>query len=93
MYRLNTNKPTFFQHSTLFETGLSDFHLLTVIKFKMGFQLQKTKIVTYRKYETFDNEKLRSNVLKQSFDKNNFGTLTKNVKGWEILDTEIKLVV
>lgn len=37
--------------------------------------------------------KLRSNVLKQSFDKNNFGTLTKNTKGWEISDTEIKLVV
>ena len=52
MYRLNTNKPTFFQHSSLFETGLSDFHLLTVIEFEMGFQIQKTKIITYREYET-----------------------------------------
>ena len=33
-----TNKPSYFQHSYVFETGLSDSHLLTVTEFKMGFQ-------------------------------------------------------
>ena len=33
------DKPTcYFQHSNAFETGPSDFHLLTVKEFKMGFQ-------------------------------------------------------
>ena len=43
-----TNKPNYFQHSTVFETGLSDFHLLTVTEFRMGFQKQKPKVITYR---------------------------------------------
>ena len=29
-----TNCPSYFQHSTVFETGLSDFHLLTITEFK-----------------------------------------------------------
>ena len=33
-----TNRPSYFQHSEVFETNLSDFHLLTVTEFKMNFQ-------------------------------------------------------
>ena len=33
-----TNQPTLFQRSAVLETGLSDFHLLTVTEFKMSFQ-------------------------------------------------------
>ena len=33
-----TNQPTLFQRSAVLETGLSDFHLLTVTQFKMSFQ-------------------------------------------------------
>ena len=32
-----TNKPNYFQHRSVFETGLSDFPLLTVAEFKIGF--------------------------------------------------------
>ena len=32
-----TNRPILFQHNNYFETGLSDFHLLTVTEFKMEF--------------------------------------------------------
>ena len=38
----------------------------------MGFQIQESKIITYPKCKTFDNEKFRSDVLK-NFDKNDFG--------------------
>ena len=31
------NQPTLFQHSTVLETGLSDFHLLIVTELKMNF--------------------------------------------------------
>ena len=29
-----TNRPNYFQHSTVFETGLSDFHLLNLTELK-----------------------------------------------------------
>ena len=40
-----TNRPNLFQHSSAFETGISDFYLLTVTEFKMGFQKPKPKII------------------------------------------------
>ena len=49
------NQTTLFQRSAVFETGLSDFHLLTVTEFKMSFQKCKPHIVTYRNYKNYDN--------------------------------------
>ena len=43
-----TSEPSYFQHSNVFETGLSDFHLLTVTEFKMEFQKLKPQLITYR---------------------------------------------
>ena len=43
-----TNKLSHFQHSNVFETGLSDFHLLTITEFNMGFQKLKPQVITYR---------------------------------------------
>ena len=42
------NKPSYFQHSNVFETGLSDLHLLTVTELMMGFQKLKPYVKTYR---------------------------------------------
>ena len=39
-----TNRPSYFQHGTVFETGLSDFHLLTVTEFKTVFKNQSLKL-------------------------------------------------
>ena len=65
------NKQKNFQHNSVFESGLSDFHLLIVTKFLIDFQKQNPKI-TYCKYETLDNEKFRSSTLKHNFDKSSF---------------------
>ena len=43
-----TNKLSYFQYSNVFETSLSDFHLLTVTEFKMGFQKRKPQVTSYR---------------------------------------------
>ena len=43
-----TSEPSYFQDSNVFETGISDFHLLTVIEFKMEFQKLKPQLITYR---------------------------------------------
>ena len=40
-----TNRPSYFQHTNVLETGLSDFHLMVVTQFKMGFSKLAPKIV------------------------------------------------
>ena len=44
LHLILTNRSNLFQHSSTFETGLPDFHLLTVTEFKMGFQKLKPNI-------------------------------------------------
>ena len=58
-----TNRPNLFQHSSAFDSSLSDFHLLTANKFKMGRQKLKPKIIVYRDYKNFDNAKFRSDIF------------------------------
>ena len=62
-----TNQPNCFQHGSVFETGHSDFHLLTVTKFKKGFQKLSPKIVNYRDYKNFDYEKFRVDISEFDF--------------------------
>ena len=47
---ISTNCPSYFQHDTVFETGLPDNHLLTITEFKKGFQKQEPKIFKYRDF-------------------------------------------
>ena len=63
-----TNQPSCLQHNNAFETGLSDFHLLTVTEFKMSFQKLQPKIINYRDYKNFDNEKIRSDICKMNLN-------------------------
>ena len=63
-----TNKPSYFQYSNVFETGLSDFHLLTVTEFKMGFQKLKPQIITYRNYKSFINDRFQADIKTCGFD-------------------------
>ena len=63
-----TNRPSFFQRSAVFETGLSDFHLLTITEFKTSFQKREPKIIKYRDYKNFDHSKFRSEIFKRNFN-------------------------
>ena len=54
-----TNRPNLFHQGSAFETGLSDFHLLKAIEFKMGFQKVKAKMIAYRSYKNVNNTKFR----------------------------------
>ena len=51
-----TNRPKSFQNSVTVETGLSDFHKMTLTEMKVFYKKQKTNIVTYRNYKHFSNE-------------------------------------
>ena len=74
-----TNRPSYFQHSTVFETGLSDFHLLTITEFKTSFHKREPKIIKYRDYKNFDNNKFRSEILRCNFDYINLRTFKETV--------------
>ena len=50
-----TNSPRSFQNSSVFETGLSDFHKLTITVLKQYFPKLKPKVVNYRDYRNFRN--------------------------------------
>ena len=50
-----TNRPLSFQNTNVIETGLSDFHKLTLTVMKSTFQKQVPKIFHYRNYKRFDN--------------------------------------
>ena len=63
-----TNRPGYFQHSNVFETRISDFHLLTVTQLKMGSQKKLPKIIAYRDYKKFNNVKFRDDVNNFAFD-------------------------
>ena len=49
--------------TTVIETGLSDFHKLTVTTLKSSYLKQEPKIFNYRNYKYFNNENFRNDLL------------------------------
>ena len=64
-----TNKPSYFQMTTVIETGLSDFHKLTVTTLKPSYLKQEPKIFNYPNYKYFNNENFRNDLLYESSKK------------------------
>ena len=62
-----TNKPKRFQHSCTYETGISDFHKMTITVIKVIFKKQKPKIIFYHNYKNFDQKSFKE-YLKLSFE-------------------------
>jgi hypothetical protein len=60
-----TNTPRSFQNSCVIETGLSDFHKMTVVVNKSSFQRLKPKVIIYREYKNFTNESFLSELIKK----------------------------
>ena len=48
-----TNRPKSFQNSVTLETGLSDFHKMTLTVMKVFYKKPKPTIITYRRYKIF----------------------------------------
>ena len=49
------NSSRSFQNSSVFETGLFDFHKITITVLKQYFPKLKPKVVNYRDYQNFQN--------------------------------------
>ena len=60
-----TNFPKSFQHTQTIETGLSDFHKLTLTVLKTHFPRLKPNIVNYRDYKGFVKDYFRSELLQE----------------------------
>ena len=64
---LLTNKPRCFQHTSVFETGLSDFHGLVSTLMKTHIPRLKPKVIKYRSYKKFDPASFLQDVKNTDF--------------------------
>ena len=58
-----THVPRSFQSTCVVETGLSDFHLMTLTVMRKSFKKYQPKTVNYRSYKNFFNEKYREKSI------------------------------
>ena len=60
-----TNAPRSFQNSCAIETGLSDCHKMTITVMKATFEKLPPKVIKYRDYRKFSNEKYQKDLLEE----------------------------
>ena len=60
-----TSKPGSFKHFYVIETGLPDFHRMTVTVMTVTFEKLLLRGVNYRDYKYFENSRFRSNLLSE----------------------------
>ena len=72
-----TNVPRSFQTTCVIETGLSDFHLMTLTVMRKSFKKLKPRVTNYWSYKHFSNEIFRESLLEkssqQTFLNNDYG--------------------
>ena len=66
-----TNWPRSFQNSCVIKTGLSDFHKLVVTVMKTTYKKLQPKIIAYRSYKYFNNDRFREALLQIECNGNN----------------------
>ena len=62
-----TNRPNLFQHTAIFETGLSDYHKMISTSLKTHLVRLKPKIITYRCYKNFNHNDFLTDVQNANF--------------------------
>ena len=69
-----SNTPRSFQSICVIETGLSDFHLMTLTVMKKSFRKFHLQLIYYRSHKNFSNEAFREclleNLSKEIFENN-----------------------
>ena len=58
-----TNVPRSFQSTCVIETGLSDFHLMTLTVMRKTFKKYQHRVINYRSYKQFSNEAFRESLI------------------------------
>ena len=76
-----TNLKRIFQSTYVLETGLSDFHLMTVTVMRKTFKKMHPRVINYRSYRDFYNEIFRvyliNNLANEVFVNSDDDELTK----------------
>ena len=60
---IQPNVPPKFQSTCVIETGLSDFHLMTLTIMRKTFKKQRPRIINYRSFKHFSNEEFRKSLI------------------------------
>ena len=74
-----TNRPKTFQTTCVIETGLSDFHRLTVSVLKMHFRKLSPRIISFRDFSNYHNVNFINSLTEVLFEGENtesFVTIT-----------------
>ena len=58
-----SNHPRSIQNSYVIETGLSDFHRMVLTVMKISYQKLSPKIIKYRDYRYFSNDRFRESLF------------------------------
>ena len=73
-----TNRPKSFQSTCVIETGLSDFHRMTVSVLKMHFRNLPPRIISYRDFPNNYNENFINSLTKVLFEVENTESFVKD---------------
>ena len=57
-----TNSPNSFQNTSAITTGLSDFQKMVITVLKVTFTKSKPKVITYRDFQLFNEEKFKTDL-------------------------------
>ena len=71
IYLILTNVPCSFQSICVVETGLSDFHLMTLTVMRKSVKKYQPKRINYGSCKNFSNDKYRETLI-DNFSKENF---------------------
>ena len=58
-----TNNTHMFQSTCVIETGLSDFHLMTVTVMRKTFKKLMPRLINYRSFKSFSNDDFRVSLM------------------------------
>ena len=86
-----TNCPRSFQNTCLYETGLSDFHKLVVTILRTSFEPLPPKIIKYRNYKNFDEDKFQC-IFKTRLNELNTDEITVDIFKMIFLNVRNKFV-
>ena len=73
-----TNRPKSFQSTCVIETGLSDFHRMTVCVLKMHFRKLPPRIISYRDFSNYHNAKFVNSLTEVLFEVENTESFVKD---------------
>ena len=80
-----TNCPRSFHNTCLYETGLSDFHKLVATILRTSFEPLPPKIIKYRNYKNFDEDKFRI-LFKKRLNDFNTDDITVDILNMKFLN-------